>query len=585
MFNRPVSQHSANNESLVTNIHDLKPENIRETARYLQENFFSEKYNSNENWDFAVSLLEGLSNINPNAVRDGLKYLFPTINYTLNDYRQMLVKSLGASQGNAIVDNLIQLANKLNSQGTPKIVCINATFSGGGVAEMLKTAGSILAQCGIEIEWHILYPHHSDFYNVTKAIHNTIQGNDKKFSEYELNLWEEVSKRNAHILQSVFTDPSIGHIFIEDPQPAYLIKYGRMYSDATPISYRIHIDISGIKKKNPGAIQIWNALLENISYLGKKDTILFQPFSVPAIKTAASIFIQAPGIDLLNPKNKTLSKEETRNIIKKINKEQGLSINVDKPTLVTGSRFDYWKNLIGVLRVFEQIGASFPELDLIVFGNYATDDPEGVTHYEIIRFLIDHSEFSARIHLVTNYAGKEIGALYRLAAMHNMPYFGPSIKEGFNLMVNEAAVQGAVPFTSDVGGMKRFASMDNLSQFQIKIDQIAMTIEDASELYNPEYENETIVKINIHDKAIQLEKALYDRINALLELRRENKDDYDNLYQKAADEAKKHTAETSLLTMLYNYLSLSAATIDDLDKFSNDSDTTPTTNVLSKLLK
>jgi trehalose synthase len=533
---------------------------VKSIAEEIKNSFFLEDYKGDKNWNHMVGALRNFAQYDAKAVRDGLKYKFPDIPVNFKDYKSEIEGKIGKS-GQEIIEGFIEYASKLKASGKHKIAIINATFYGGGVAEMLLTAGPILAEHGIELEWHIIYPHSFEFYHITKTIHNAIQGKDEVLTQEQLALWEKANSLNYDILQDLFLDQSIARFFIEDPQVAPLVGLIKQEHPNFPLSWRLHIDISGIGKKNTGAIKIWNAIKANLNKMNGSDMLLFQPGHIPEdLPISVPCFSQYPGIDPLKPKNFLLSKKQVLKSLNKINKFCKTSIDIDKKYIVTGARFDYWKGLTSVLRSFESIAHSIEDINLIVFGGYANDDPEGLAYFETLKFMVDNSPYKERIELVFNQTGQEIGALYRLAGLHNLPYCAVSLAEGYCLMTDEASVQGAVPFTSEVGGLGRYPD----GEWRVNILDIANKIEDASSLYQVNKN-----KLLVDSSAEKIEKRITQKFLDLLNLRKSDIASYNKLYSSQKNLSFEMTYKYSLISMLLNYLVLAEADSSKLSAYSN----------------
>ena len=168
-----------------------------------------------------------LSKINSQVVRDVLKYDFSSredkYSY-IQEYKKILCRVLN-SEGKIIVERFKKIVSKLKRKKKSKIVIISATFKGGGVAEMFKTAGFLLKELGVELEWYIIYPDTPQFYEITKSIHNNLQGKEIPLSSQELNYLDKVAKVNSQILKDVFVDTSVSRVYLEDPQVLGMIKY------------------------------------------------------------------------------------------------------------------------------------------------------------------------------------------------------------------------------------------------------------------------------------------------------------------------------------------------------------------------
>jgi trehalose synthase len=569
-------------EKIKKTLKEKTKNSIINTTNEIKNIFFTENFKSDKNWKHAVQTLEKFSEIDANAVREALKFKFKKSKNTIKDYEKKLKKELG-KEGKQIIQDLKLFANEIKKTGKNKIILINATFVGGGPAEMFETIGPILKELGMEPEWHVIYPKTSKFYDVTKAIHNTIQGNDvlwnknttkekaKKELNKKLDIFEETNKINAKILKDIFEDDKVAGIFIEDPQVSPLVKYGKNIK-----GWRLHVDVSGIYKKNPGAIMVWKRIEEYLKNLKKNSFAIFQPnLVVPIKKTETKIIEQYPGIDPLAIKNSKMPKKEFLTHIKEINSNKekliGGPLNTKKPIIVTGARFDYWKGLTTTLRTFEQTAHINKNVELLVFGGYADDDPEGLEHLNLIKKMREKSKYKERIHILINYTGRKIGALYKLASKHYMPFVAYSSKEGYNLMTNENEIRGGASITSKSGGLDRYITNETAIA-AIKIDDITKKIEDASKLYT--IKNKEIIASK---EALELEKRLKKVFEKIMKNHKTRK--YRKEYKRISSNAKKEVYRKSFISMFKNYFAL---ILSDIEK--TNSNKIPSGDHISKIV-
>jgi trehalose synthase len=206
---------------------------------------------------------------------------------------------------------------------------INSTRTGGGVAEILQRMIPILQELGIDARWEII---EGDpvFFDITKKIHNSLQGNPEKFAKKMWQYHYEINRKNAEYLNL-----EADAVIIHDPQPAPLIEFKK----AGLWIWRCHIDLS-----NPH-IQVWDYLSR---YIAKYDATIF---SVAKFARAIPInkFIITPSIDPISEKNRGLREEE---ITETLNKFQ---IPVDRPIILQVSRFDRFKDPVGVIKAFRSV--------------------------------------------------------------------------------------------------------------------------------------------------------------------------------------------------------------------------------------
>ena len=324
------------------------------------------------------------------------------------------------------------LAKKL--QGL-KVVHINATPRGGGVAEILKSLVPLMKGVGIKARWHIIPPGRK-FFGLTKQLHNALQGKDFTLSSFSRRLYHRYMKRSSELMKGMRADLLVVH----DPQPLGLIDYlSRL--DFRSLIARIHIDTS-----NPNH-EVWDFINR---FLSEYDKIIFSAGSfvhrdIP--KTKKVIF--PPAIDPLTEKNQPLSASQAKTIL------ESFGIDPDKPLVVQVSRFDPWKDPIGAIEAYRIAKRKIPGLQLALVGLFlAQDDPEAVKIFKEVR---KEARGDGSIFLFSD--PEQLGSL-RVDRFVNACQTGAdvilqkSIKEGFGLSVTEAMWKGKAVIGGNAGGIK-----------------------------------------------------------------------------------------------------------------------------------
>lgn len=324
------------------------------------------------------------------------------------------------------IDRLRELAMPLEGK---KLLQINATAYGGGVAELLRTQVALLKDLGLQVEWRVMEAM-PEFYDVTKIFHNTLQGAPGTLSAEQKAIYLDTVRENAEKLSGYYD-----FILIHDPQPLAMIDFTK--PTLAKWIWRCHIDTS---EPNPGT---WDFLYP---YMKQYDAVVFtlDEFVKEGVEFNNLTFIP-PSIDPLSPKNKEMDMETARKIISRFN------IDLNRPLMTQVSRFDPWKDPYGILEIYKDIKANYiPDLQLGLIGSMAHDDPEGWIIYD--RILRKAGE-DYDVHVYSNFHG--IGDLeVKAFQTASDVILQKSIKEGFGLTVSEALWKGKPVIGGKVGGIK-----------------------------------------------------------------------------------------------------------------------------------
>ena len=330
----------------------------------------------------------------------------------LNDYAPVV--------GQEVIEQLQRLADCL---GPRRFIHINSTRTGGGVAEILSRAVPLLAQLGMDVKWEVI---HGDqkFFEITKAMHNALQGYKVHLSPAMLDHYREINRENAR----KFTWES-DFVLVHDPQPAYLINFLR--PQAKHWIWRCHIDASRPER------QVWKFLQEIV---GQYDASVFS-MSQFAQNLPHPQYLIRPSIDPLSEKNRDLSTAEVQEVLYR------LGIERDKPIILQVSRFDSFKDPVGVIQAFRMVRRHTP-CKLVLAGGEAIDDPEGPRILaEVMEAAKDEPDI--QILLLPPDAHHEVNALQRAADI----IVQKSTREGFGLTVTEAMWKGKPVIGGAVGGI------------------------------------------------------------------------------------------------------------------------------------
>ena len=318
-----------------------------------------------------------------------------------------------------VVDFLLRLAERVRGR---RFVHVNSTRVGGGVAEILNRLVPMLTELGVDTTWEVIEGD-ADFFTVTKAFHNALQGAEVPLADAQLEHYLHISRKNA-VRLALAGDL----VLIHDPQPAALVearpREGRWV-------WRCHIDLSTPHRR------VWAFLRRFISWY---DAAVF---SLPAFAHPLSIpqFLVYPSIDPLSDKNRPLEAREVETIL------ATLAVPADKPMLLQVSRFDRFKDPVGVINAYRMVKRYY-DVRLVLAGGGAADDPEGALVLAEVRAAASGDPDIHVLDLPAD-AHLQINALQRAATI----VLQKSTREGFGLTVAEAMWQGKPVIGGATGGI------------------------------------------------------------------------------------------------------------------------------------
>jgi trehalose synthase len=325
--------------------------------------------------------------------------------------------------GRQLVDEIRERSERLAGK---RVLHLSATAFGGGVSEILNTLVPLMVDVGLKCEWHVIYGR-EEFFNATKLMHNALQGNPQDLSEEQWQTWHHYNEINARELSGGW-DVCVVH----DPQPAAIRSL--VPDKAGNWVWRCHIDLSTPNSATLERLLPW---LEPYP-----ATVFHMPQYVPGGMDGRA-HIVPPAIDPLAPKNMAFSPEDAVYICDQF------GIDVDRPLLCQVSRFDPWKDPLGVIDAYRIVKEEMPEVQLALVGSMATDDPEG---WDFFNATVAHAQGDPDIHILNNL--NNVGAIEVNAFQsHCDVVIQKSTREGFGLTVTEA-IWKARPFIGGaVGGI------------------------------------------------------------------------------------------------------------------------------------
>ena len=307
-----------------------------------------------------------------------------------------------------------------------RILELSSTATGGGVAEMLGSLVPLQRDLGLDAHWSVVTGD-AAFFEVTKKLHNGMQGMAVELTPEDER---EYMHHNERCAQAFLDGWDV--VLVHDPQPAALRTFLR--GGHARWIWRCHVDSSAPH------LPVWEFLRP---YVERHDHAVFtlREFVPPDLGIPTSLLV--PAIDPLSSKNRTLPGYLARETVAE------LGVDLERPLLLQVSRFDPWKDPLGVIEVWRKVRERVPSLQLALVGSMAGDDPEGWRIYEqIARQTLTEPDCL----LLTDQmgvGGHEVNALQRVADVA----IQKSIREGFGLIVSETQWKGTALAAGRAGGI------------------------------------------------------------------------------------------------------------------------------------
>jgi trehalose synthase len=308
-----------------------------------------------------------------------------------------------------------------------RVLHINATPFGGGVTEILFGLVPLMNDVGLDAQWKVLFGR-EEFFHVTKAMHNALQGAERGLTAEDKAIFERYNLLNAGGLSEQYD-----FIVVHDPQPVMMQQAAQQ--DHAKWIWRCHIDLSTPNQ------EVLDFLLP---YVETYDLTVFHMASyIPPGGRVPDPVVMPPAIDPLAPKNMSLSPEDAAYIVDQF------GLDVERPLMVQVSRFDPWKDPLGVIDAYRLVREEVDELQLALVGSMATDDPEG---WEYFTRTTEYAGDDPDIYILSNL--NNVGAVEVNAFQtHANVVVQKSIREGFGLTVTEALWKARPTVAGNVGGI------------------------------------------------------------------------------------------------------------------------------------
>ena len=332
--------------------------------------------------------------------------------------------------GDEKIERLMSAVQKVKGS---KILELNSSPIGGGVAEMLLSCIPFLNQLGIDAEWKVIQGT-KPFYEATKCIHNLLQGRGGCFTSEMEKVYFCTLEENSN---GYTVDWDADVVIIHDPQPLGLApSLNERTRRRGKWIWRCHIDMDEETLRANSALEYfidyWVEPLDGAIFSAAQYIICRWPFPK---------FIIPPFIDPLSPKNRELSQDEINEVLDRC------EIDPKLPIICQVGRFDPWKGLDSVVEVYKQVKSSI-KCQLVIAGGLAADDPEGETILANLRQMVGKDP-DVHILCLPGTSNLEINALQRASQV----ILQLSTKEGFGLTVTEALWKKKAVIASPVGGI------------------------------------------------------------------------------------------------------------------------------------
>jgi trehalose synthase len=292
-----------------------------------------------------------------------------------------------------------------------RVLHVNATAYGGGVAEHLATHVPLLRSAGLDAHWRIISGNDT-FFAATKVIHNALQGMDVEWTKEIPEVCLDQARQNVVQLERGWD-----FVVIHDPQPAALLASIDSPLKGTKWIWRCHIDLTSPRTE---ASEFLAPLIEPYD-----STVWTMDNFVPAWEGLSRVDVFPPSIDPLVPKNLHLGARFGHDVCRHY------GVDLERPIMTQVSRFDPWKDPIGVIKAFRQIRDEVPGLQLVLCGSMAADDPEGMEYWNATQAArADDPD----IHLFADLQDVVINIFQQVSTL----CVQKSIREGFGLTVSES---------------------------------------------------------------------------------------------------------------------------------------------------
>jgi len=337
---------------------------------------------------------------------------------------------LDSYEGVAPDEQLAEIQRLSNKFKDARVLHVNATAFGGGVAEILSTMVPMMQDLGMHAEWQVIRGA-TEFFEVTKAFHNALQGMPIPVTQHMLDIYLRYSNMNADLF-----DEDYDFVVMHDPQ---VVAIRRLLTERGAGTkgfwiWRCHIDLTDAQPK------VWEFIKP---YVECHDAVIFTMEKyVKSGLSVRHIAIIPPAIDPLSPKNVELPESTIHDVLSRY------GIDQTRPLISQISRYDPWKDPLGVIDVYRLVKKEVPELQLAMVATLASDDPEGIDWFGK---TARHAGEDHDIYLLASTKDNSVDV--NVFQRSSQVVLQRSKREGFGLVVTEALWKGTPVVGTSAGGI------------------------------------------------------------------------------------------------------------------------------------
>lgn len=293
--------------------------------------------------------------------------------------------------------------------GGARVAHVTGAAFATAAVDLVRPLVALLGDAGVDARWLVLSGD-GDFVHAARALRDGLRGGEMALDDAT---WSGYVDACDQAVQGLPDD--LDCVVVHDPQPLGL-AHARSAGDARWV-WRTALDVS---RPGAGAWDLAAGLLARFD----AHVVAHPEFAPPA--TEAEVL--APGIDPLAPGNLDLSPRDAGLLLR------GAGVDLKRPLVCHAARLDGWADVQWSLDAWRRARERAPDLQLVVAGKLAGDDPEG---WRSAAELLDEAAGEEGLTVMTNATGlgdAELGAVQRVARVALQASLGGEL----DLAVSEA---------------------------------------------------------------------------------------------------------------------------------------------------